>query len=129
MSGIVFFRTEDLETVEKFYREKIGAFVWKDQGDCLIFQKLGLKFGFCQSENGSETCGIITFVYGSRDEVDQAYARNEKIARSPPVSRRPEFDIYQFFGEDPVPDRAQIKPPMLPLYHDLTICIQVTPPG
>lgn len=101
MSGIVFFRTENLERLKKFYRDRIGAELWKDQGKCLIFDRSGFKFAFCKGDEDPDTCGVITFVFESRDEVDRIYEEIKDIATSKPTSRKPEFDIYQFYAEDP----------------------------
>ncbi|MCF7890069.1 VOC family protein [Candidatus Bipolaricaulota bacterium] len=101
MSGIVFFKTEDLSGLKAFYKKRIGAEVWKDQGRCIIFDKKGFKFSFCEAEGEPETCGVLTFLYESREAVDEIYGHLEDIAISEPVSRKPEFDIYQFYGEDP----------------------------
>ena len=101
MSGIVFFSTENLSKLKEFYLQEIGAEVWKDQGECIIFEKRGFRFAFCESDKPSETCGILTFVYDSKNGVDQTYDRISEIAKSEPVSRKPQFDIYQFFAEDP----------------------------
>lgn len=100
MAGIVFFRSEELDNLKEFYTNRIGANLWRDQGNCLIFDKNGFKFAFCKDEE-SETCGVITFLFETRDEVDKTYNQLKDIATSKPVSRKPEFDIYQFYGKDP----------------------------
>ena len=101
MSGIVFFLTEDLAGIKSFYENRIGADLWKDQGGCLIFNYEGFKFAFCETDEEPDTCGVITFLFDTRDGVDQIYKQLEDIAVSEPVSREPEFGIYQFYAEDP----------------------------
>ena len=101
MSGITFFKTDKLQELKEFYQKRIGATLWKDQGQCLIFEKQGFRIGFCSSDGAPETCGILTFVYDSKKDVDRAYQSLKDIAKDEPVSRRPDFDIYQFFAEDP----------------------------
>ncbi|MFP4202435.1 MAG: VOC family protein [Candidatus Acetothermia bacterium] len=101
MAGIVFFRTTELLKLREFYENRVGAELWRDQGDCLIFQKGDFRFGFCQTDDEPENCGILTFVYEEKGEVDEIYQRLKDIAIDPPESRVPHYDIYQFFGEDP----------------------------
>lgn len=101
MSGIVFFGTEDISRLKKFYTERIGARIWRDQGDCIIFRNGDFRFAFCEREGNPETCGIITFVFDSRETVDKVYSRLEDIAEGEPESRVPDYNIYQFFGKDP----------------------------
>ncbi|MBS3787753.1 VOC family protein [Candidatus Bipolaricaulota bacterium] len=101
MSGIVFFRTEELQALKEFYQNRIGADLWRDQGRCLIFDNDGFKFAFCKTDEEPETCGVLTFLYDSKDEVDVVHRKLEDISVSEPVSRKPEFDIYQFYGKDP----------------------------
>lgn len=101
MSGIVFFRTEDLPILKEFYQSRIGANLWKDQGSCLIFDHDDFKFAFCKTDEEPDTCGVITFLYDTEDEVDKVHGQLKDIAVSEPVSRKPEFNIYQFYAEDP----------------------------
>ena len=101
MSGIVFFRTDNLSDLNNFYQSRVGAEVWKDQGKCLIFDFEGFKFGFCRGEGEPETCGVITFLFETKAEVDEVYEDLKDVAVSEPVSRKPEFNIYQFYANDP----------------------------
>ena len=99
MSGIVFFRTGDLDRIVEFYRETVGAEVWLDQGDCRILAHDGFKFGFCERATADD-CGILTFYYEDRAAVDAVYDRLAERARGAPEDN-PEYDIYQFFADDP----------------------------
>ncbi|MBS3825521.1 VOC family protein [Candidatus Bipolaricaulota bacterium] len=101
MSGIVFFGTNDLSRLKKFYTKRIGARIWKDQGDCIIFRKGDFCFAFCERGGKPETCGIITFIFDGREPVDKIYHRLVDIAEGEPESRVPNYNIYQFFGKDP----------------------------
>jgi hypothetical protein len=101
MSGIVFFQTENLEKLKRFYLKRVGAEIWKDQGKCLIFEDRGFKFAFCKSDKTPETCGVITFLFETRAEVDRVHSNLKDVAVSEPVSRKPEFNIYQFYANDP----------------------------
>ncbi len=101
MSGIVFINTNALPKLRKFYSKRLGADVWKDQGDCVIFDRGGFRFAFCEREGSPETCGVLTFLYDSIEEVDEIYDELKDVATSQPVSREPEYSIYQFYAEDP----------------------------
>ncbi len=99
MSGIVFFATERHDPVVRFYREHLDAELWLSQTDCTILDRGGFRFGFCSRES-AETCGILTFVEESREDVDALYGRLEAHAEGEPrpVER---YDIYRFFASDP----------------------------
>jgi hypothetical protein len=99
MDGIVFQRTERLESVVEFYTERVGAEVWLEQPDCTILRAGGFRFGFCERE-GAETEGILTFVVGSRAAVDDLYDRLESVADGEPRYNET-YEIHQFFATDP----------------------------
>lgn len=101
MSGIVFFRSGDLSDLRGFYTARVGADVWKDQGDCIILDGGGFRFAFCEREGAPDTCGVLTFLYDSVGEVDEMYEQLQDVATSKPVSREPDYSIYQFYAEDP----------------------------
>lgn len=69
MAGIVFLTTNNLRKVRDFYL-MIGARVWVDQGDCLIFKHDNFLFGFCEREIIS-TGWLLTFFYKTKAEVGQ----------------------------------------------------------
>lgn len=98
MSGIIFFKTANLTAAKEFYGEVLGMKLWKDQGKCLIFQQGSMKLGFCEGET-SETSGTITFVYDSAPEVDERYARFQKIATGKPEHSE-YYKIYHFWARD-----------------------------
>ncbi|MCP4570232.1 MAG: nitroreductase [FCB group bacterium] len=99
MSGIVFFRTQQLQAIIDFYTTKIGCQVWIDQNDCVILQNGNLRFGFCDREE-ADTEGMITFFYESMEEVDKMFAELSSIAVAPPATND-KYNIYQFFARDP----------------------------
>ncbi|MDY0126710.1 MAG: NAD(P)-dependent oxidoreductase [Candidatus Cloacimonadaceae bacterium] len=98
MSGIIFFKTANLSAAKEFYEGVLGMKLWKDQGKCLIFQQGSMKLGFCEGEV-SETSGTITFVYDSATEVDERYARFQKIATGKPEYSE-YYKIYHFWAKD-----------------------------
>lgn len=99
MSGIVFFKTEMLEKLTKFYTKEIGCRIWLQQEDCTLLKHGNLLFGFCQRDK-ADTDSLITFFFDSREEVDQFYTRFKDTAKSPPALSD-KYNIYQFFAEDP----------------------------
>ncbi|MFB6151747.1 MAG: VOC family protein [Haloarculaceae archaeon] len=99
MSGIVFFRTADEDRVVEFYRERVGAELWLDQDGCTILRHGDFKFGFC-GRDATDDCGIVTFYYGDRAAVDERYDALADRARGPPEVNE-QYEIYQFFAEDP----------------------------
>lgn len=105
MSGIVFFATERHDAVVDFYTDTVGAEVWLEQPDCTILEYAtgegtdAFRFGFCARDR-TDDCGILTFVYDSREAVDGMYERVGDAAREPPHENE-RYRIYQFFAEDP----------------------------
>ena len=100
MTGIVFFRTSQREEIVDFYTGDLGFGEWLEQeGGCTILQRENLLVGFCDADE-SETEGIVTVVVEDRAAVDDLYDRLEARAQGPP-ERNDEFDIYQFFLDDP----------------------------
>lgn len=99
MSAIVFFATEDLGTVVDFYVETIGASIWLEQPDCTILQYDNMLFGFCAREN-ADTDGVLTFVFDTQEEVDDAYETLADRATDEPHENE-RYRIYQFFAADP----------------------------
>jgi hypothetical protein len=94
-------RTENREEIVQWYRSEIGAEVWLEQPGCTILSYEGFRFGFCEADDGeTETCGILTFVYETTDEVDSMYAQLEDAALEEPDENE-RYQIYQFFAEDP----------------------------
>ena len=107
MSGIVFLSTRRLEEVTDFYRSRFGMENWLEQKDCTILKHDNLLLGFCQRER-EDTCGIITFYYGSEEEVDSLYALLKDISEGPP-RRNEGYRIYHFFLRDPEGRRVEVQ--------------------
>ena len=99
MSGIVFFRTRDLEGMRAFYVDRVGCTLWLDQTDVHIYRHGNLLVGFCDRDT-VETEGMITFYYETREEVDAMHARFRAEAKAAPAYN-PRYDIYHFFAVDP----------------------------
>lgn len=99
MSGITFFRSEDLERTKEFYLSDVGMDMWVDQGGCCILRHGNLLLGFCEGEE-LEDAGVITFFYDTKEEVDRIYDRFEDIAEEEPKDNE-EYGIYNFFAKDP----------------------------
>ncbi|MFB6152742.1 MAG: VOC family protein [Halodesulfurarchaeum sp.] len=99
MDGIVFFQTQNERRTVEFYRERVDATVWLEQEGCTILRHGTFKFGFCERDDNDE-CGILTFFYDDRETVDDMYQRLRDRAQGPPQTNE-QYDIYQFFAEDP----------------------------
>lgn len=99
MSGIIFFGTNQLDDVKKFYIDLVGCSEWLDQKTCYILRHGNFIFGFCQGEK-SDTNGILTFFYDRPDLVDDMYNKLKSYAESSP-KRNEKFNIYHFFARDP----------------------------
>jgi hypothetical protein len=99
MSGIVFFGTTARERMVQFYTNVVGADVWLEQPSCTICKHGNLLFGFCDSDD-ADTEGVLTFFYDSKGDVDEMYEIVKDRAHDAPVVNE-EFDIYQFFADDP----------------------------
>jgi hypothetical protein len=99
VTGVVFFKTLELDVLTDFYTRRIGAKLWMDQGDCRIFRHGSFLFGFCERAE-AETCGVITFVYAERAEVDSMYRELCEEALDAPRDN-PHYPIYNFFARDP----------------------------
>jgi len=99
MSGIVFFKTQKLSELKRFYTEVVGCEVWLEQADCALFRHGNFIFGFCQRDE-IDTAGMLTFFYEIREEVDRMFGQLKEIAVSEPV-QNDKYGIYQFFAHDP----------------------------
>jgi catechol 2,3-dioxygenase-like lactoylglutathione lyase family enzyme len=100
VSGIVFFRTPNRERVVEFYQQRLGFEEWVPQDGCTILRHDDLKLGFCDTDGDPETEGIVTLYYDTREEVDAMRERLDDVATDDPRVNE-DYDIYQFFGEDP----------------------------
>ena len=101
MNGIIFMKTNDLETVDDFYRKKLGCQLWLDQGACRIYKAGNFLLGFCQHlQTKIDENTLLTFFFEDRKEVDKFYEIMKDTAESSPNFNR-KFQIYNFFAKDP----------------------------
>ncbi len=112
MSGLIFLSTRALDETVRFYTSRLGMEIWLEQEDCTILRHGNLMLGFCQRET-TDACGIITFYFASRGEVDDRYERLKDIADGPPKDN-PKYRIYHFFLRDPEGRRLEIQK-----FHDI----------
>ncbi len=100
MTGIIFFGTETRTKTVEFYTDRLGFTEWLDQeAGCTILERENLLLGFCDAGQ-SETEGIVTVVVDDRAAVDELHESLSDVARNQPRVNE-EFEIYQFFAEDP----------------------------
>ncbi|MHA2224120.1 MAG: VOC family protein [Candidatus Hodarchaeales archaeon] len=99
MAGIVFLKTRNIEKLKDFYTTVIGATVWIDQKDCIIFKHDNFLFGFCERSEEEESC-LLTFFYKKTEEVDKMYKKLIDLATSKP-EKNEKYSIYQFYAHDP----------------------------
>ena len=99
MSGIIFFKTRNIDRLSSFYTDKIGMKLWLRQEDCIILRHGNMLLGFCTRDE-LEATGMITFFYDTQKEVDDMYERLVDIATTQPETNK-KYNIYQFFAQDP----------------------------
>lgn len=99
MSGIIFFKTRNLDALKEFYGMQIGCTLWVDRGDSIVFRNGNFLFGFNQDEK-AEVSGVLTFFYEKIEEVDHLYEVLKSLAVYAPVMND-QHDIYHFFVKDP----------------------------
>jgi hypothetical protein len=98
-SGIVFFRTTQLEKLKDFYIHQLGCQMWIDQGGCAILRYGNLLVGFCKSEEANLDT-LITFFFEDKRSVDLYYEKLRSVALSSPKENR-KYRIYHFYARDP----------------------------
>ena len=98
--GLCFLKTQNREKMVDFYSSKIGMTVWLEQPNITIMAFGNMLIGWHQSDTDQDLCGMYTFVYPSKEEVDQMYSVMEESADGPP-RLNPRYQIYQFFAKDP----------------------------
>ena len=99
MSGIIFFKTQRIDDLEKFYTGMLDMSVWLRQEDCIILRHQNLLLGFCTRAE-ADRAGMITIFYTTRQEVDVIYDRLKEIAGAAPEVNE-KYRIYHFFAQDP----------------------------
>jgi nitroreductase len=99
MSGILFFKTATFDSVLPFYRDRIGMKVWLQQPDIAILKHGNLLLGLHRQPE-ADMGGLITFFYGSRDEVVAMHRSLQDVASTDP-KRNDRYSIFHFFAHDP----------------------------
>ncbi len=100
---ICFYKVSSLDLVKKFYEDILELKLYKDQRSCLIYEtEQHHKIGFCECESQKVICdSVITFVYETKDEVDQMYHLMKHHLLTPIHYGLNEFyHIYHFFITD-----------------------------
>mmetsp|Transcript_37082 Transcript_37082/g.75619 ORF Transcript_37082/g.75619 Transcript_37082/m.75619 type:complete len:197 (+) Transcript_37082:90-680(+) len=104
LGGLVFIKTRDLASLEKFYIETIGMQLWLEQPNITILHHGNMILGFHQIQNVDEQepdlQGMYTFVYPSLEQVDDIHAKLQHVADGKPRHNE-RYQIYQFFAKDP----------------------------
>lgn len=101
---IHFYRVHDLEKQRVFYQEFLGLSLYKNQGQCLIFDlNEQAKIGFCTHhprQTKDDAC--ITFVFESLEELEAMQA-HFKVHGVPceAIHTNKSFNIIHFFARDP----------------------------
>lgn len=105
--GVVFLKTRmDLDSLVRFYTDRIGMTTWLEQPNISMLSHGNMILGFQavdDAENAASAAdltGMYTFVYPSKEEVDDLYSKLRDIADGPPRTND-RYRIYQFFAVDP----------------------------
>lgn len=102
LGGLVFLKTADRASLVDFYIGRLGMSTWLEQPNITVLNHGNMILGFhqIQSEDEPDLQGMYTFVYPSREQVDQMYAKLQDIADGEPRHNE-RYRIYQFFAKDP----------------------------
>ena len=103
LGGLVFLKTADRISIVDFYTRRLGMTVWLEQPNITILNHGNMILGFHQIQNSDDQPdlqGMYTFVYPSREHVDDIYSNLEDIADGKPRHNE-RYSIYQFFAQDP----------------------------
>jgi hypothetical protein len=99
MSGIVFLKCVNLETVKNFYMETVGMKVWLEQPDICILRHGNMLVGFDRAGSVDSGC-LLTFFYETRGEVAAMFEIfGVRAETRPRVNEK--YRIYNFFAKDP----------------------------
>lgn len=100
---IHFYRVKSLENTKVFYQDILGFSLYKDQGQCLIYDTGGYgKIGFCTHfPKPYPKSPCITCVVETKKDVDILYHTLKKhIKTIEAPSENQAFKIYHFFLKD-----------------------------
>jgi hypothetical protein len=74
--GLIFLKTKDRPSLVKFYMETIQMKIWLEQPDITIMSHGNFLLGLHHKpDQEPEIFGMYTFVYPSKEEVDEMYDR------------------------------------------------------
>ncbi len=107
MSGIIFFKTKNLEEITNFYMNRLDIKLWLKQPLCNILQSDQFIFGFQQSDH-LENEGTLTFFFKTKEEVDYYYEKLKNISLGKPKENE-KYHIYHFFAKDPEQRMVEIQ--------------------
>lgn len=117
LGGLTFLKTKDRKSLVDFYISRIGMRVWLEQPDITILSHGNMLLGFHhQSSKPPDTAGMYTFVYPSKEQVDDMYKKLSNIADGPPRVNE-KYRIYQFFARDPEDRQLEFQA----FLHDLQV--------
>jgi catechol-2,3-dioxygenase len=100
--GLIFLKTKDRPSLVKFYMETIQMKIWLEQPDITIMSHGNFLLGLHHKpDQEPEIFGMYTFVYPSKEEVDEMYDRFQHSTADGPPRVNGRYHIYQFFAKDP----------------------------
>jgi hypothetical protein len=103
--GLTFLKTKNRTEIVEFYGSKIKMTIWLEQPNITIMAFGNLLIGWHQlSESDScelDLTSMYTFVYPTKEEVDQMYSIFQSTTADGPPRVNPRYQIYQFFAKDP----------------------------
>jgi len=105
--GIVFIRTNMLDSIKSFYMNEAGCDLWLEQAHCVILRHGNQLIGFCQADQ-PDMDGLLTFFYSNREYVDEMYRKLGHLAENPPMDN-PKYLIYHFYAKDPEGRRIEFQ--------------------
>ena len=101
--GLIFLKTRDRPSLVQFYMQTIQMKVWLEQPDISILSHGNFLIGLHHKpEEEPDVSGMYTFVYPSKQQVDEMYAKfqdTNTVDGPPRINER--YRIYQFFAKDP----------------------------
>lgn len=113
MSGIVFFKTKNLEVIHHFYHVTLGMEIWLKQVNGYIYKKGNLLLGFIQADQ-VEKNGIITIFNQNKEVIDKAYESYKELVIQP-LQTNEKYNIYHFYIRDPEGRKVEFQTFLHPL--------------
>ncbi len=105
-SSVVFFPCINIEETKAYYLDVLGLKIFKDMGNCVIFDTNYGYIGMTEYGDGRplSTSFCLSFNLSSCEEVDEMYAlvkARGAISLQKPPEKHPVFSVYSFFLSDP----------------------------